>query len=57
MTTPNKTKPTPPFSETSESLTSSKAATENTSKITEQEMQEWLDKVHFGSCCSDEPDS
>lgn len=22
-------------------------------KPTEQELQEWLDKVHFGSCCSD----
>jgi len=22
-------------------------------KASEQEMQEWLDAVHFGSCCSD----
>lgn len=23
----------------------------------EQELQAWLDQVHFGSCCSDEPDA
>lgn len=22
-------------------------------KLSEQEMQDWLDNVHFGSCCSD----
>lgn len=22
----------------------------------EQEIQDWLDQVHFGSCCSDEPE-
>lgn len=25
----------------------------NNNSVSEQELQEWLDQVHFGSCCSD----
>jgi hypothetical protein len=28
---------------------------ENEERDKEQEVQEWLDQVHFGSCCSDSP--
>jgi len=28
----------------------------STQENSEEEIQAWLDQVHYGSCCSDEPD-
>ncbi len=28
----------------------------STQENTEEEVQAWLDQVHYGSCCSDEPE-